>query len=122
MYQAKCQNTKTFSFPILEISRKAIAICQINLDLPIVIDNIINIFWQVDNMVLISDELEITIVRINKCTFGIESERMSSKDSVKKVLNCNLGPQFIVWPNFWCILSHVLQGLPLGSRPITSPN
>ena len=92
MYQAKCQNTKTFSFPILEISRKAIAICQINLDLPIVIDNIINIFWQVDNMVLISDELEITIVRINKCTFVIESERMSSKDSVKKSFELQSGP------------------------------
>ena len=92
MYQAKCQNTKTFSFPILEISRKAIAICQINLDLPIVIDNIINIFWQVDNMVLISDELEITIVRVNKCTFVIESERMSSKDSVKKSFELQSGP------------------------------
>ena len=77
MYQAKCQNTKTFSFPILEISRKTIAICQINLDLPIVIDNIINIFWQFDNVFLISDELEITIVGINKCTFVIESERIS---------------------------------------------
>ena len=94
MYQAKCQNTKTFSFPILEISRKTIAICQINLDLPIVIDNIINIFWQFDNVFLISDELEITIVGINKCTFVRESERMSSEDSIR---NGILLPK-LFWP------------------------
>ena len=96
MYQSKCQNTKTFSFPIFEISRKTIAICKINLDLSIVIDNIISIFWQFDNVVLISDEIEITIVGINKCTFVRESERISSEDSVRKVLTCNLGPQFMI--------------------------
>ena len=26
----------------------------------------------------------------------------------------------VVWPNFCCTLSHILQGLPLCSRPITS--
>ena len=69
MYRAKCQNTKTFSFPIFEISRKTIAICQIDLDLSIVIDNIVKIFWQFDKVVLISNEIEVKIVGINLCTF-----------------------------------------------------
>ena len=61
--------------------------------------------------------------RLFRAFLNVTRPCAKTKHSRMKCLGRRRSPHYtgiLVWPNFCCTLSHILQGLPLCSRPITS--